>query len=343
MDWTVKYIETENSERSQYLWVSLFYYMAKTAIDDYGLEGDRCIRQAVREFGHERGIRRRQRADAQGMPADLISLKAITDIYRDPRFAKVSSAGKKRFHQAEPQQEFTKVYTCPNADMWAELEGKKLGEYQNIGSIYCEEVHHHLYGDFDPATQVNLTDILTKGDECCNFRLHLRKANMQPFDAGKYEPQSWEDFGTNAADSIYTMFCLHFYHYAKGVYEKLGEAELRKIISIWATERGLRLRELNRRNNVANDVDTLVNKGDLFLDSRIVKRIDQLNADNGRVLVTRSIMCQLLHDHGADYLAPIYLQESMKALCNAYNPAIQVDVRNVATEGCGGYELILNK
>ena len=343
MNWTDKYIETENAERSQYLWVSVFYYMAKTAIDDFGLEGERCIRQAVRSFGHERGLRRRQRADALGMPADLLSMKAITDIYRDPRFAKLSATGKKRFHVAEPEHEFTKVYTCPNADMWAELEGKQPGEYLKIGSIYCEEVHHHLYGDFDPASQINLTDILTKGDEYCNFRLHLRKANMEPFDAGRYEPQSWEDFGTSAPDSIYTMFCLHFYHYAKGVYDHLGEEELRKIIRIWAAERGLRLRELNRRNGVENDVDILVNQGDLFLDSRIEKEVAELDADHGIVRVNRSIMCQLLRDHGADYLAPIYFEESTKALCEAYNPAIQVQVNRVCTQGKGSYELVFQK
>ncbi len=39
--------------------------MTKTVIDDFGLEGERVIRKAVREFGLERAIRRRQRTDAK--------------------------------------------------------------------------------------------------------------------------------------------------------------------------------------------------------------------------------------------------------------------------------------
>ena len=343
LDWTDKYIETENAERSQYLWVSIFYFMAKYAIEDFGVKGDACIRQAVREFGHERGIRKRQRADAQGLPPTIENMMNMKDIYSDPRFANLPSSGKERFQVMEPEHEFTKVYSCPNSDMWAVLEGKEPGDYLNIGSIYCEEVHHHLYGDFDPALQVNLTDILTKGDECCNFRLHLRKANMQPFDAGNYEPQSWEDFGTCVPDSIYAMFCLHFYHYANGVYKNLGEAELRKIIRLWGAERGARLKELNRRDGVANDIDVLIQKGDLFMDSRIEKSVTQLTADSARVQVTRSVMCQLLRDHGAGYLAPIYFEESLKGLCEAYNPEINVRVCNVSVEDKGSYQLILTK
>ena len=38
INWKEHYIETEPAERSQYFWVSIFYYMAKTAIDDFGLE-----------------------------------------------------------------------------------------------------------------------------------------------------------------------------------------------------------------------------------------------------------------------------------------------------------------
>ena len=343
INWKEHYIETEPAERSQYFWVSIFYYMAKTAIDDFGLEGERCIREAVRQFGHERAIRKRQRSDALGLPTNLVSMKNMVDIYHDPRFDKLPASGKERFKVQTPEHEFTKVYTCPNNDMWAALEGKKPGDYLNIGCIYCEEVHHHLYGDYDPAIQMNLTDILTKGDECCNFRLHMRKANMKPFDAGQYEPQSWEDFGTNVQDSIYTMFCLHFYHYAKGVYDALGEAELRKIIRIWAEERGVRLKELNRRNGVADDIDVLIEKGDIFLDTRIAKDVEELTPNSAKITVKRSIMCQLLRDHGAGELAPIYFEESMKALCAAYNPDIQVEVSNLTLEGDCGYQLVLKK
>ena len=343
IDWSQQYIETNPAERAQFLWVSVFYYMTSQVIDDYGQAGENCIRQAVRNFGHERGIRRRQRSDALGLEPNLVNMFAMKDILSDPRFAAQADPTKPKINVSEPEHNFMTCNNCPNSDMWAVLEGKQPGDYLDIGCIYCEEVHHHLYGDYDPAIQMNLTDILTKGDECCNFRLHMRKANMKPFDAGQYEPQSWEDFGTNVEDSIYTMFCLHFYHYAKGVYDALGEAELRKIIRIWAEERGVRLKELNRRNGVADDIDVLIEKGDIFLDTRIAKDVEELTPDSAKITVKRSIMCQLLRDHGAGELAPIYFEESMKALCAGYNPDIQVEVSDLTLEGDCGYQLVLKK
>lgn len=343
IDWTNQYIEVDPSERAQYFWVSIFFYMAKTVIDDYGQAGESCIREAVRSFGRERGIRRRQRSDALGLPPSVSAMSQMVDIYSDPRFAIPPANGKKRLDVLEPEHRFMKVYACPNSDMWAILEGKKPGDPLKIGAIYCEEVHHHLYGDYDPAMQVNLTDILTKGDACCDFRLHLREANRNPFDAGRYKSQSWEDFGESMPASIYGMFCLHFYHYALAVYNAFGESELRKIIHAWGMERGVRLKELNRRNGVLNHIDILVRDGDLFLDPREDKEILELSADEGHIAVRRSIMCQLLRDHNAGFIAPIFFDEATRGVCDAYNSAISYEIRGLTTEGKGSYELILYK
>lgn len=334
MIWKDLYIEEDSRERAQYLWVSIFYFMAKTLIDDFGLEGERVIRKAVRDFGLERAIRKRQRTDAAGLTPDLVAMNSIhaTDLYSEPRFEK--PCGKEFFNLIEPEHSWTKYYTCPNNDMWAALEGKKPGDHLSTGVIYCEEVHHYLYAKYDPAIQMNLCDILTKGDECCNFRIHLRKANQMPFDAGEYKAQRWEDFGTDVTASIVSMFSLHFYHYAKAVYDTFGEAELRKIIRLWANERGNRLRELNRRKGQENNVDILVEQGDLFLDPRIGKENITLSADEGKVTVKRCITCELLQDHGADYLAKIFCEEACKGVCETYNSEIKVELEETLACGC---------
>ena len=324
MNWENQYLEEDPREREQYLWVSIFYFMMKGCRDDYGLEGERVMRQAVRDFGLERALRKRQRADAAGMPPDLITMSSIKDIYSDPRFSK--PCGHERFNISEPDHSFMKVYTCPNNDMWAVLEGKKSGEYLEIGSIYCEEVHHYLYGKFDPAIQMNLCEILTKGDECCNFRIHLRKANQRPYSAGEYHPQRWEDFGDNEVSSIHSMFALHLYHYAKAVYDAFGEEALRKILRAWANERGCRLREQNRRRGAANDLIPLVEQSDLFLDQRIQKTIHTLTPTQAEIRVDRSIVGEMMEDHGAPHLGRIYRDEVYKAICESYNPDIQVTV-----------------
>jgi hypothetical protein len=51
---------------------------------------------------------------------------------------------------------------------------------QQIGRIYCEEVHHEIFGAYDPKTQINLSQTLTQGDDRCRFSIYLRPANHVP-------------------------------------------------------------------------------------------------------------------------------------------------------------------
>ena len=54
-----QFIETEPVEQQAFFWTAMYYYMAKEAIERHGLEGERVIRQAIRDYGRERGRRRR--------------------------------------------------------------------------------------------------------------------------------------------------------------------------------------------------------------------------------------------------------------------------------------------
>lgn len=327
MDWTNCYIEEEASQRQQYFWVSVFHFLTKTCIDEHGLKGEKVIREAVRRFGSERSIRKRQIANAKGLPPDLVTMFGIKDILSDTRFTQpVTPAAHERVNVKEPELSITKVYTCPNADIWLQLEGKTAPGYADIGSIYCEEVHHRLYGDFDPAIQVNLNEILTKGDECCNFRVHLRKANQEPFELPPYEEKNWEYYGDDPVQSIHSMFCLHFCHYARMIKDELGEETLRKGLRAWANARGERLQELNRRKNQPNDVNILIEQGDMFHDPRYNMEAVKCDKDAASITVGRCILCELLKDHDSQDLAQIYCEEVYQGICDSYNPAIKVEL-----------------
>ena len=87
-------------------------------------------------------------------------------------------------------------------------------------------------------------------------------------------------------------------------------------------ERGARLKELNRRAGKENTADVLLLEGDLFLDPREDKEILCATAQKACVEVHRSVLCQLLHDHQADYLAPLYFPARdpghLRCLCPRY-------------------------
>lgn len=323
------YIEEDAPGRAQFMWVALFYYLTKVCRDEHGSMGEGVMRQAVREFGTERAYRKRQRADALGMAPNLVTMSKIVDLYSDPRF----DFGK-QVSNATPEEKIIQVYTCPNSNIWARLEGKRAGDPLAIGSIYCEEVHHYLYGMFDPSIQMNLCEILTKGDALCNFRLNMRPANRKPFSLPPYQPQSWEDFGNDVTASIISVYGLHLYHYGQSILDNLGEQTLKDGLTAYARCRGERLRELERRRGRRPSIQNLVEEGDLFLDPRTQKEIAYTSDGSCTVTLKRSIIHEVLHCHQAAPLAAIYFKTVFPALCRAYDPALSVSLEH--SDGQGG-------
>lgn len=334
-DFFANYIEEDEAGKAQFLWVSLFYFMAKVCIDEYGVQGEKVIRQAVRDLGTERAVRKRQRSDQLELEPDLVSMTKVIDLYGEPRF----SFGK-QVSEAKPEEKIIKVYTCPNCNIWARLEGKKSGDYLDIGSIYCEEVHHYLYGKYDPAIQVNLCEILTKGDALCNFRLNMRKANMNSYVLPPYEPKSWEDYGEDVTGSIFTVFCLNYYHYGKAIYDTLGKNTLKNGLRNFGRCRGERIRELNRRKGLENNIKNLLDQGDLLLDKREKPVVTMTSEKECRICFSRNILREVLSTHRAEYLLKLYYDEVIGTIIFTYNPELKVMFKGIEAEE-ESYEMIL--
>ena len=338
ISWENRYIETTAPERQQFYWVGLFYFFAKTCIDDHGEKGERVIRQAVRNYGTERGQRMRRIADANGWPIDLVTLFSHGDLIGDPRFEHDDGV-----KVLTPEVKHSHTTRCPNAEIWASLEDKNLGEPLRYGSIYCEEVHHCLYGRFDPAVQVNLCETLTNGGDHCHFYIHCRKANQKPYPLSPYEEKDWEDYGRDCAASINTMFGLLYYHMASLIREELGEETLRKGLRAWANCRGERLRELDRREGKESGVDRLIRDGDIFLDFRFQKEDEVLTPGEGKLTVRRCVLAQVWRDHQAEDLGRIFCEEVYRGICETYDPSIQVEIPQTLAEGCSCCRIHLTK
>jgi len=316
-----QFIETVPVERQAFFWVSLYYYLAKAAF--LLPQGEAVIREATRNYGRERAGRRRNIVLQKGLPLDLVSLFTNGDLNGDTRF---KADAKRSSLTPELRKHF--VTRCPDAEMWQELGDDET----HIGQTYCEEVHHTLYGCYDSAVQVNLCETITHGNPICRFYIYLRKANQKVKPNITYEPQVWEDTGADGIRCNFTMFALFYYHLAKNISEKLGMDILKKGLCDFARQRGRRLRELDRRAGRKTGVHSLINEGDLFLDSRFVIRQKAIPL-GVELEIDRCVFAEVQLCHDASALGALYCSLLYKELVKAYDPQISIEVVGSLCEG----------
>lgn len=152
------------------LWAKLYYFLATKMLESYGGDGERALREAVREYGRNRGRLIRERHLAEGHTIDLESLFEKYDLPNDPRF-------RRNKIELTPETRISQTLVCPYAEVWEELAGGK----SRVAQLYCEEVHHALFSAYDPAVQTNLCHPLTyEGTDHCMFSVYLRPANRSP-------------------------------------------------------------------------------------------------------------------------------------------------------------------
>lgn len=308
-DFDMSSIEEEAAEKQQFYWVGLYYFLAKEALHTYKEKGDAALRKSVREYGKLRGQRMRRIVNAKGEPANLVTLFEYYDLMSDPRFV----------HPTEglvmtPEVKKSITGRCPDAEMWG-----RMPDGLNIGSIYCEEVHHQIYQGFEPAIQVNLCETLTNGGEKCRFHLYCRKANQREYPLQPYEPQIWDDFDGDMVASIHTIFCMMYLQMGSVLKEELGIEVVREALEQFCYVRGVRMRKLHEEKNITVCLESFLTKGDLFLD----KRFDALfiKKDNGDIEAEtqRNILWEVSKTYGWEELAQLYEDISYEYLLKGYS------------------------
>lgn len=168
---------TAQMQAMQDLFCKMFYYLAKGLLDHYGQAGDAAVRRAVRRFGLARGKQLRREHLEKGLEITLENLFNHYDLPGDPRF-------KRNPIELTRETRLSETLVCPFHDVWKTYE-----RGNEIGRIYCEEVHHQIFGGYDPGVQTNLSRTLTQGDELCRFSVYLRPSNR---DEAPQWIQEWE-------------------------------------------------------------------------------------------------------------------------------------------------------
>lgn len=155
----------ERLHRMLEIWAKMYYYLARGLIRSFGAQGEAALRRAIRRFGRERGQLMRQDHLARGYDINLKSLFTHYDLPVDVGF-------ERRPIEFGPDVRRSETLICKYHDVW-----KQYPDGNQIGKIYCEEIHHQIFAAYDPATQINLTSTLTQDEDRCRFAIFLRPAN----------------------------------------------------------------------------------------------------------------------------------------------------------------------
>ncbi len=158
----------EHLQNMMDLQAKLYYYLAYGLINEFGLEGEAAVRRAIRRFGWDRGLQMRRNHQARGLDINLYNLFTYYDLPGDPRF-------RRNKIELTPETRLSETLDCTFFNVW-----KEYPDGNRIGRVYCEEVHHQIFGAYDPAVQINLCRTLTQGDDRCRFSIYLRPANQIP-------------------------------------------------------------------------------------------------------------------------------------------------------------------
>ncbi len=114
----------------------LYWFVANRVIADLGEEGERAVRQGLREFGLAHGEAIRAAADASAEEIDLAAFIRHYDLPMARAWRGESTV--------TARQKDSIVTFCPMAEQWRARGGPEIGQ------IYCEEVDPAIREGYSP-------------------------------------------------------------------------------------------------------------------------------------------------------------------------------------------------
>jgi hypothetical protein len=140
------------------LYGTLYAFLARAMLDNFGDEGERVLRKAIHDYGAHRAAWMRADHQDRGLALNLANLQNLGDM---PNTDSLEKDGR----ICTPSHFRVTVTECTHNDTWRALDSL------DAGIIYCSEVHHPMYEGYSGGT-LDLPDYLTKGDEYCTFVLN---------------------------------------------------------------------------------------------------------------------------------------------------------------------------
>jgi hypothetical protein len=135
---------------------TLFALIAREAVTCFGEEGESAARRAVAAYCMERGARMAMRCVADGEPLTMANY-VLYGEWDDPR-----GESKAEIAAFEPNYR-TNVTACGWCEAW-----RKRGLLE-WGKIYCDSADEHLVRGFNPALELRMGKIMSRGEGVCEF------------------------------------------------------------------------------------------------------------------------------------------------------------------------------
>jgi hypothetical protein len=135
----------------------LFAWIANAVVARVGVvQGESLIRQAVRQYGEERGHRMALRADAHRHKRNMLNFIAYSEF-------KVLPGNMEQTIIAKTPDIKVHVTKCPWYQTWEE------NQLLMLGRLYCLEIDHALVRGFNPQLVLHVNGTRTNGADCCEF------------------------------------------------------------------------------------------------------------------------------------------------------------------------------
>jgi hypothetical protein len=182
------------------LYGTLYTFLARGMLDNFGDEGERVLRQAVHDYGTYRANWMRADHQTRGLALNLANLQNLGDM---PNTDSLEKDGR----VCTPSYFRVTVTECTHNDTWRALDSL------DAGIIYCSEVHHPMYEGYSGGT-LDLPDYLTKGDDYCTFVLE------QP---GAPEPAAEPKADVHPEAKIARLYGVLYCFLARAMLDSFGE------------------------------------------------------------------------------------------------------------------------
>lgn len=140
-------------------------YVGFELLDGFDASGERALREALYQFGVERGAGMRAQALGEGRPLDFQSWFDVLQE-RDPAESVFVFRGDTHISPGVMQAECT---YCPLAEVWAEEGERGL----KLGYMYDVEVHRGLVESYHPGGRIRWNTVKTRGNRTCTFEFSI--------------------------------------------------------------------------------------------------------------------------------------------------------------------------
>lgn len=143
----------------------LIVFLGRAADEAFGADGEAMFREAMREFGRERGESMRLRHLSAGLETNLLNIMNLYD-----------SGGNTNVWQYRDEGTLTPTLWsqdcthCPYVQPWKDLSGLRYGE------IYDHEFHVAQFKAYRNDIEVRWGELQSRGDATCEFRFSIPSA-----------------------------------------------------------------------------------------------------------------------------------------------------------------------